>query len=206
MYGVISMTGRPKHTSGKAQVLTEKQQRQVIQFHSGGGSTVLSQRNITILIFSFKLGLRAKELASLNIGDVVDDKGNVRDVLRLTTDKTKGERHRDLPLTNATVRKQIKEYVGLLGRSPDSPLFQTIRRKRFSPNSLQQHIKKMFHDAGLDGKFTSHSGRRTFITTLARKGYDVNSIRELAGHSSLATTQTYIDNDPEALGRMLKSL
>ena len=205
------MTGRPKHTSGKAQVLTEKQQRQVIQYQKGRDDRLYRDRNITILIFSFKLGLRAKELASLDLGDVVDDKGNVRDVLRLTTDKTKGERHRDLPLTNATVRKQIRDHVhtlmvGSRVVKPSSPLFQTIRRKRFSPNSMQQHIKKMFHDAGLDGKFTSHSGRRTFITTLARKGYDVNSIRELAGHSSLATTQTYIDNDPDALGKMLKSL
>ena len=71
MFGVISMTGRPKHTSGKAQVLTEKQQRQVIQYQKGRDDRLYRDRNITILIFSFKLGLRAKELASLDLGDVV---------------------------------------------------------------------------------------------------------------------------------------
>ena len=40
---------------------------------------------------------------------------------------------------------------------------------------------------------TSHSARRTFITTLAHKGVNVRVLAALAGHASIATTQRYID-------------
>ena len=40
---------------------------------------------------------------------------------------------------------------------------------------------------------SSHSGRRTFITQLSEKGVSVRVIQELARHSSLQTTQRYID-------------
>ena len=40
---------------------------------------------------------------------------------------------------------------------------------------------------------TSHSGRRTFITNLTKKGVSAHVLMELAGHKILATTQRYID-------------
>ena len=46
---------------------------------------------------------------------------------------------------------------------------------------------------------TSHSGRRTFITNLAAKGIGVRVLAELAAHSSIATTQRYIDVNDEQL-------
>ncbi|MDP3314916.1 MAG: tyrosine-type recombinase/integrase [Devosia sp.] len=50
----------------------------------------------------------------------------------------------------------------------------------------------IYDEAGLD-KATSHSGRRTFITTLAHKSVNVRVLAELAGHLSIATTQRYIE-------------
>ncbi|MNW04007.1 site-specific tyrosine recombinase XerC [compost metagenome] len=50
----------------------------------------------------------------------------------------------------------------------------------------------MYKRAGIDGA-SSHSGRRTFITTLASKGVGVRVLASLAGHRSIATTQAYID-------------
>jgi integrase/recombinase XerD len=44
---------------------------------------------------------------------------------------------------------------------------------------------------------SSHSGRRTFITTLANKGVGVRVLAVLAGHSSITTTQAYIDVNDE---------
>lgn len=40
---------------------------------------------------------------------------------------------------------------------------------------------------------SSHSGRRTFIINLAAKGVGARVLQHLAGHTSLATTQRYID-------------
>jgi integrase/recombinase XerD len=77
---------------------------------------------------------------------------------------------------------------------PDSstPLFLSKAGKRFSPNSLVQVFGRLYDECGLDAA-TSHSTRRTFITNLAHKGVNVRVLAALAGHSSIATTQRYID-------------
>ena len=46
---------------------------------------------------------------------------------------------------------------------------------------------------------SSHSGRRTFITNLSEKGVSTKVIQELARHSSMATTQQYIDVSTDKL-------
>jgi integrase/recombinase XerD len=52
--------------------------------------------------------------------------------------------------------------------------------------------------AGIEGA-SSHSGRRTFITTLANKGIGVRVLMALAGHRHMSTTQRYIDLNDEML-------
>jgi integrase/recombinase XerD len=51
---------------------------------------------------------------------------------------------------------------------------------------------------------SSHSGRRTFISRLASKGVGVRVLAELAGHSSIATTQRYIDVNAEQLANAVE--
>jgi integrase/recombinase XerD len=50
----------------------------------------------------------------------------------------------------------------------------------------------MYRAAGVSGA-SSHSGRRTFITSLAGKGIGVRVLASLAGHRSISITQRYID-------------
>jgi integrase len=55
---------------------------------------------------------------------------------------------------------------------------------------------------------SSHSGRRTFITAAAKKiveaGGSLRDVQELAGHTSLATTQRYIQGDTAAKRNVIK--
>jgi integrase/recombinase XerD len=51
---------------------------------------------------------------------------------------------------------------------------------------------RLYDDTGLD-KATSHSTRRTFISTLAHKGINVRVLAALAGHKNISTTQRYIE-------------
>ena len=51
---------------------------------------------------------------------------------------------------------------------------------------------------------TSHSGRRTFITKLATSGVSVRVIAEAVGHSSIATTQRYIDVNDELISNAVE--
>ena len=62
----------------------------------------------------------------------------------------------------------------------------------------KEELLKLYDDAGLD-RATSHSTRRTFITTLAHKGVNVRVLAALAGHKSIATTQRYIELNENVL-------
>lgn len=66
-------------------------------------------------------------------------------------------------------------------------------------------ITNLYHDAGKTG-CSSHSGRRSMITNLANSGTDLNSIRVLAGHESVQTTQRYIDTNPDMLADIMKNI
>jgi integrase len=85
-----------------------------------------------------------------------------------------------------------------------------IVRTERSPFTTSQTIVNMFQSwysrLGLLG-CSSHSGRRTFITETSRKislvGGSINDIRLLAGHSSLQTTQRYIECNSEAQKKVI---
>jgi integrase len=59
----------------------------------------------------------------------------------------------------------------------------------------------LYRDLGFKGA-SSHSGRRTFITMAAKRciegGGSLRDVQQLTGHSSLATTQRYIEGDSDA--------
>jgi integrase/recombinase XerD len=77
----------------------------------------------------------------------------------------------------------------------------TERSARTSPQADVNMYKRWYHELGLQG-CASHSGRRTFITNAARQistvGGSIRDVQMLAGHSSLAVTQRYIEGDSEA--------
>ena len=85
----------------------------------------------------------------------------------------------------------------------NAPLILSKTGKRFSANGLCQRFLKLYDAAGIDAA-TSHSGRRTFITTLANKGVNVRVLAELAGHSNISTTQRYIEINDGVLGQAVE--
>src|SRR6185312_7474763 len=81
-------------------------------------------RNRIIILASFLSGMRAHELASLKIGDVVDEGGRVRNEIVLTAAQTKGRRARRVFL-NAKLKRELNAYVKAecANKSLSSPLF-----------------------------------------------------------------------------------
>lgn len=76
-------------------------------------------------------------------------------------------------------------------------------------NSVQFLFRTWFSRLGFAGA-SSHSGRRSFITRAARTvsevGGSLRDVQCLAGHSSIATTQRYIDVDPQAQRKLIDRL
>ena len=74
----------------------------------------------------------------------------------------------------------------------------TQKRTAFSANTLCQLFGEIYRRAGIDGA-SSHSGRRSFISTLAHNAVSPKVIMTLAGHKHLSTTQRYIEVNDEML-------
>ena len=200
-------SGRPIGVTGQAKVLDEKELKQVLRFIEIGNH---SKRNSAIVIISHYLGLRAKEISSLKIGDVYEN-GSIKKVLRLIAAYTKGSKHRDLSLENKMVIKSLKDYIQErqdedgITFSENAPLFRSQKMSAFSPNAMVRVLGDIYRNAGFNDA-SSHSGRRSLITRLAYAGIDLNSIRQIAGHSSISTTQRYIENDPNRMADILRGI
>ena len=124
---------------------------------------------------------------------------------------TKGNKQRHAYLTNPKVVGSLLDFIterkkreGILFNL-EAPLFRSQKGSSFSPNSLQQLFHRMFHDAKLQGA-SSHSGRRTFATTLIEKGVDIKAVSTLMGHSSIAMTAKYVENNPARLKQICTDL
>ena len=77
------------------------------------------------------------------------------------------------------------------------------------PRSIVNWFTVIYAELGLIG-CSSHSGRRTFITTAARlvskTGGSLRDVQELAGHSALTTTERYIEGDRDAQRKLVRML
>lgn len=180
----------------QAPVLSERDMKRVLQ-HVVRSS--FPTRNRCLLMLSWLGGMRVGEIAALNISDVVGADGEVRNEIQLTAEQTKGSSARTV-LVNSQLRNELAGYVKTLKQpfTSNAPLIVSKTGKRFSANGLCQVVLHIYDAAGLD-RATSHSGRRTFITTLAHKGVNVRVLAALAGHRHIATTQRYIELNDNVL-------
>lgn len=193
---------------GKARVITETELKRVLNYQA---SQKHGLRNICILNFSFFLGLRAKELAGLSIGDVTSENNfeELKEEVVLIRDITKGRKQRSVFLTNPKVRNTLTEYLNqrkIDGEEidPNSPLFRSQKNLRFTNRTLAQLLNSMFDAVGISG--TSHSGRRTFATSLLSGGINIRNVQTLLGHSSITTTSLYCDTNPRLLGDISRNI
>lgn len=164
-------------------------------------------RNAALVTMSYRLGLRAKELAALTIGDVEDDSGRLRDECVLTASMTKGGTPRVVYLTSQIVRAALQDFLADRSQREDivycrdAPLFRSQKGDHFSPNTMQQLLHRLHKNAGIIGG-RSHSGRRWFATELISKGVDLKAVSVLMGHSSVGMTAQYAEDNPQRLRRI----
>ncbi len=158
-----------------------------------------------------KAGLRAKEIASLTWSMVTDAEGQLGDALHLPNSASKGKNGgRTVPLNPA-----LREALEVLSAkradeaAPQARIIYSERGEGYSSAAVQVWFARLYGALGFDGA-SSHSGRRTFITKAAKRiveaGGSLRDIQELAGHSSLATTQRYIQGDSRAKQNVVRMI
>ena len=162
-------------------------------------------RDQTIFYFSVKCGLRSKEISNLKWSMVMNSDGSVGGYLNLPNSSSKGRSGRVVPL-NKDLKKNLEmlleEHQILNDFDPQTSfIVRTERSKSTTPQSIVNMFQRWYGKLGLIG-CSSHSGRRTFITETSKKistvGGSLRDIQMMVGHSSLQTTQRYIESDSES--------
>jgi len=187
---------------GKAPVLSPEQFKRTIKYQK---STKYGLRNQVLLMISFYLGLRAKEMCSLIVGDLVDRNGDLKEECSLKKHQTKRSKQRRFYLTNDKLKKCLIEYLETKkdrdgNLDLDRPLIESQKRGSFSPNTLQQLFHQMYKCVGIEA--SSHSGRRTMATRQADRGVSIRNLQVILGHSSISSTALYISENPKILGKI----
>ena len=188
---------------GKQAKILNRSQVEAVLNHINGRRYGL--RNQVIFLLSVRAGLRAKEIAALKWSMVVGADGEVGEYIHLTNDASKGQSGRIIPI-NRQLRSVLLEHCRQGRIDPTSCVISTERSEHTSAQAIVNLFQRWYRDLGLIG-CSSHSGRRTFITNAARKistvGGSLRDVQHLAGHSSLQTTQRYIEGDSEARKRVV---
>ena len=185
----------------QARILTEAEFKRVLAVVNAGKH---AERNRAVLYLSFYAGLRACEIASLRLHDVIDDERRVKSQFVLEKHMTKGN-ERQRVIVNSSLRKELQRYVdsACLNYSVNDAFIKSQKGGSFTPLTIVQLFARIYKQAGIVGA-SSHSGRRQFITALADNQITVRVIQALARHRHLNTTMRYIDVNDRKLEKAVE--
>ena len=160
----------------------------------------LYSRRLRRLIISILAdsGLRRSELISLNCS-------YVNFARREMSVLGKGDKMRIIPMVPSLCEEillYLKAADHMLGADRDgsTPLLRTLSGRRLYPVFVDRAVKEeLGNSEGIVGRKSPHALRHTLASGLLENGTDLNSIKELLGHSSLAATQVYTHATVERL-------
>jgi len=144
-----------------------------------------SVRNKLIVEMLYSTGMRRNELIGIMKSSINFSNSTV---------KVLGKRNKEryIPLLNS-VQQTLKMYLPLRNevKSNNENLFITLKGNKIYPTLVYRIINDYFSAVSSKVKKSPHVIRHSFATHLLNEGADLNSVKELLGHSSLASTQVY---------------
>ena len=143
------------------------------------------KRNLLIVDTLYSTGIRRDELINIKLNNVFLNEDLI---------KVLGKRNKErlVPVLSG-LNKRIKDYLNFRKKidSTSSNLFITNKGKSIGPSLVYRVVKKYFSKVSTKVKTSPHVLRHSFATHMLNNGADINSIKEIMGHSSLASTQIY---------------
>ena len=138
-------------------------------------------RDSMIIDILYSTGLRRAELINLKKSDIYFDDQVI---------KVLGKRNKErlVPMLPGLVKK-LKLYTKNI--KEDSFLLQSNNGSKISPSTIYRVVNKYLRSISTKTKISPHVLRHTFATHILNNGADINSIKEILGHKSLASTQIY---------------
>jgi len=158
-------------------------------------------RDRTILELFYATGMRLSELLNLKIQDIH---------LQDNTIKVLGKRNKErlVPFGNR-LSELLTMYLGNLEKkfvdgTKNNYIFVTANGEQLYPKAVYRIVRKYLDMVTTIDKRSPHVIRHTFATHLLNNGADLNAIKTILGHSSLAATQVYTHNSIEKLKSIYK--
>jgi integrase/recombinase XerC len=157
-----------------------------------------STERLLLLVF-YHTGMRLSELIQLKDSQVNAASHSLKIL-------GKGNKERIVPVS-PELMKVIKEYQQERAKQfevDQAYLFLNEKGKPLAPRAVYTIVKKYLSLVTTVEKRSPHVLRHSFATHLTNNGADLNAIKELLGHSSLAATQVYTHNSIEKLKNIYK--
>lgn len=179
------IVARPKYRRNVPEVLTAEEVARLLE--APQKDTPEGMRDYAMLELMYSSGLRVSEICSLSESDI-DAKERIMRV------RGKGSKTRLVPVGDYAI-EAINAYKvarkEMLGKRIVNELFITRRGAKMSRKTFWYNIKKYAFAVGIQKNVKPHILRHSFATHLLQNGANLMSIREMLGHSDLATTQIY---------------
>jgi integrase/recombinase XerD len=192
---------------GAARSVTSQQFQRLTDIVRRNSTTSL--RDVALLQMSFRAGLRAMEIAALEIDTILDQNGEILRTIRLKKSGTKGAKGGIAYLSHPELREALRAYI-VLDRSNKSTEYQNVFISRkgtpFSPSSMSRLFSHLFTRGGLDG-YTCHSGRKGLARALNEQNVSVYNIQKILRHSNIQTTVNhYLSVDEDTLANLVEGV
>ncbi len=146
----------------------------------------------------YATGMRRSELANLQIPDIDFGRGTIRIL-------GKGNKMRLAPMPNF-LSDLLSHFIALRNETfpaaADTALLLSAKGVAIQPDGIYRIVNRYLSLVSRADQHSPHVLRHSFATHLSDHGADLNAIRELLGHSSLAATQVYMHNSIEKLKKV----
>ena len=156
-------------------------------------------RNQLIVKMFYLTGIRLSELINIKDTDIDLNEGNLRVI-------GKRNKQRIVPF-DISFDKDIERYLLLRNQQMETSepyLFVRMNGLKMYPKMVYNLVHESMSQVSSLHKRSPHILRHTFATSLLNGGADINSVKELLGHSSLAATQVYTHTSFEELHNIYK--
>ena len=186
-----------KTMAKQAKTLNPVELRRVLDYVATRKHALRNRALITISMYS---GMRCGEISNLLYSDVIDAEGKVRNEIRLRAEDTKTKEARTV-FVSEKLQKELQQYAKVYKPKDVNVKFIYSQKEDsdgFSPNTLCQLYFNIYKGAGLQN-CSSHSGRRTFATSLSSSGVSIRVLQKLLGHKNIQTTSIYVDANDDML-------
>ena len=164
--------------------------------HLEAGSTFVNLRDKLIVELFYSTGMRRAELINLKLNSFQAEVGSL---------KVLGKRNKEriiplLPSVIETINIYLKKRKIIV--NDQEYLFVTEKGNKIYETLVYRVINSYFSKVSTKVKKSPHILRHSFATHLLNQGADLNSVKELLGHSSLASTQVYTHNSLDKIKKV----